>query len=101
MSNTPENEHASMGINFHNGDTMTLQQVIHGMQPQVLIQMSMQEHEGEEVMRFDLDVTGPESTGDLAEMLEFVAMCIRQGEVTSDSRDQDDEPEGEATEDFS
>lgn len=89
MDNTPEIENASMGITFHNGDTMTLQQVIHGMAPQVLIRMELQEVDGQEVMRFDLDVTGPDNTADLADVLEGIAEGLRAGEVVTDSRADD------------
>lgn len=84
MSDTPETEtgdEMTMSLKFHNGDTMTMQQVVHGMRPQVLIQMSLTGDD--ETMHFDIDATGPAGQNDLAELLEFIAAGMREGEVTS------------------
>ncbi len=86
MSDTPETEtgdQMTISLKFHGGDTMTLQQVVHGMKPQVLIQMSLVGDD--ETMHFDIDATGPAGQNDLADLLQFIAEGLREGEVTSRS----------------
>lgn len=79
----------TMGLTFHNGDTMTLQQVVHGMQPLILIKPVF-EDDDPDTNRIKIDATGPSSQEELADLLDTLAQLIRASDVTSDSRDQTD-----------
>lgn len=86
---TEETESLTMSVKFHGGNTVTLQQIAHGMQPQILIEMGPGEDEN--TVHFDINATGPEDQHDLAGMLELLAEGLRQGTVTSDVDDATDE----------
>lgn len=88
MTNTPETETTeslTLSVKFHGGNTVTLQQVFHGMQPAILIEMGLADDD--ETMHFDVNATGPESQADLADILEMLTYALRQGTVTSSTID--------------
>jgi len=89
--NTPEDDlegDLSLNIRFHNGDTMTLQQVIHGMQPMVLVRPTFDDDDDDST-NIIIDATGPESTEELAEFFDMMAQMVRAGEITSYRRTDD------------
>ena len=94
-------ETLTMNVKFHGGNTITLQQIAHGMKPQILIEMGPGDNE--ETVHFDINATGPEDQKDLAETLELLADALRLGTVTSntnETHDEDADSEGDEDADY-
>lgn len=92
MDNTPDTtpeDELSMSIKFHNGDTMTLQQVVHGMHPMIMIRPEFEDDS--DTTHIIIDATGPSSLEELAEFFDMMAQMVRAGEITSYNHDQAEE----------
>jgi len=81
-------ESIELGIQFHGGDTVSVQHIAHGMNPQILIVPSALEDGA--TVRFDMDVTGFESATELADILESIVGWIRNYEFDQQNKQQDE-----------
>lgn len=90
QTNTPEptTETVSVGVEFFGGERMAAQMVMHGMAPQILIQVERDDADPDH-LHAEIKATGPEDREDLAEFFRLMA------EVLENGRDADDGgPEG-------
>lgn len=66
-----------LALKIHKGETVTMQTILHGFQPSIVI-IPTETEDDPNGFGFDVNATGPDTIEELADMLEGLADCMRE-----------------------